>query len=100
MASNKLYISLFNLRSLFYIISKSLNTQFKRCLINCKWKIMASTQSLKTELFSSLSKQGFHDDIKKQVRIKLVEQLRDKKLIETKTETKQLFKRVLSSLIM
>jgi hypothetical protein len=46
---------------------------------------MASTQSLKTEFFSSLSKQGFHDDIKKQVRMKLVEQLKDKKVLETKS---------------
>jgi hypothetical protein len=42
---------------------------------------MSSAQSLKTELFSNLSKQGFHDDIKKQVRMKLVEQLKDKKIL-------------------
>lgn len=46
---------------------------------------MTSTQSLKIELFSSLSKQGFHDDIKKQVRMKLVEQLKDNKALEIKT---------------
>jgi len=28
-----------------------------------------------------LSKQGFHDDIKKQLRAKLIEQLKDKKMI-------------------
>lgn len=37
---------------------------------------MAANQALKTELFSALSKQGFHDDIKKQLRAKLIEQLK------------------------
>jgi len=37
---------------------------------------MSSNQSLKAELFSNLSKQGFHDDIKKQLRMKLIDQLK------------------------
>jgi hypothetical protein len=39
---------------------------------------MSSNQTLKDELFSNLKDQGFADEIKKQLRAKIIEKLKDK----------------------